>query len=231
MFKKMIPLLLALLLFITACTACANLTNRSDTFTYPIESFVVVGNYLDDNQVGHGSGSVIRQTEKGTIILTAEHVCDNPELQVVAAIHNKTPSVRVNELKSYVLHTDREEDLCMMKVPNGLEHYPVLPLSQTPPELQEKVFTTSSPRGLADLENNLVGMFEGLYLGETEVLGIMKSAFSIPTAGGSSGSPIFNMNGEIVSITTHGNRGFENVGYGPKWEVLHEFITDYLQLR
>ena len=59
----------------------------------------------------------------------------------------------------------------------------------------------------------MIPLFEGFYLGSMKVRSKYKKSysFSIPTKGGSSGSPILNSDGEVVGAVHSAYRGFENL--------------------
>ena len=61
--------------------------------------------------------------------------------------------------------------------------------------------------------DGMIPLFEGYYLGKMKIKNNrrLSYAFSIPTKGGSSGSPILNGYGEVVGATHSAYRGFENL--------------------
>ena len=61
--------------------------------------------------------------------------------------------------------------------------------------------------------SRMIPLFEGFYLGKRRGFPDqnMSYAFSIPTIGGSSGSPILNSRGEVVAAIHSAYRGFENI--------------------
>lgn len=213
-------------LFFISCTSCVSFPWASSDHTYPTESFVKMQTYLDDQQVTSGSGSVIQQTKRGTIVLTAGHICVNPRLDLISTVEGKEISLKAHGQDTEIITADIDIDVCLVKVEKGLRSVSPLAISHDGPKMQEAHFTVSSPAGVADTDTGLVGMFEGLFIGDTEILDLERSVFSIPSTGGSSGAPIVNENNAIVSITTHGDQRFEHMTIGPKWDDFYAFVAE-----
>ena len=88
---------------------------------------------------------------------------------------------------------------------------PALKISKFKPIIGEKYYNIAAPMGL--WSSKMIPLFEGFYLGDMKIRSNRKSsyAFSIPTKGGSSGSPILNSSGEVVGAIHSAYRGFENL--------------------
>ena len=99
---------------------------------------------------------------------------------------------------SEVLEKDEEKDYIIFRVKKErpTQKFPFAPYSKTAPEIGEKVFAIGNPEGL---EKTLAdGIVSGFREGEDLI------QITVPITHGSSGGPLFNMNGEVVGITSGG---------------------------
>ena len=88
---------------------------------------------------------------------------------------------------------------------------PALTISRSPPLIGEKYYNIAAPMGL--WSSKMIPLFEGYYLGAMKIRRDRRLSyvFSIPTKGGSSGSPILNGYDEVVGATHSAYRNFENL--------------------
>jgi hypothetical protein len=85
----------------------------------------------------------------------------------------------------------------------------------------EKVYNLSAPRGI--FGPGMLLMFDGYYAG----IGYNNYMFfSLPTKPGSSGSPILNQKGELVSMIFAGFPAMENIGLGSNLSAVRAFVSD-----
>ena len=209
---------------------------------FPIESFVMIsqdimsfeelcdenGNnclpvpMLRDRMTGTGSGVIIGEKDGKSLVLTAGHVCngistmDNPSDSLTLQYTMELTSGYGEEANGTVISLDSDNDLCLVIADDYLG--PSLPVSGTPPLLHEKIYTMASPLGLA--VPLAVPIFDGYYAGEVSTLFI----FTIPAAPGSSGSPILNDKGEIVSIISAAAVSFDEYAIGCQTSALQNFL-------
>jgi len=106
-----------------------------------------------------------------------------------------------------VIHTDKENDLVILKVKG--EKLPVVKLGDMgKANIGEKVYVISSPEGL---ENTIS---DGLLSGIREIDDQRKILqITAPISPGSSGGPVFNKNGEVIGIATMLLKEVQNINF------------------
>ena len=87
------------------------------------------------------------------------------------------------------------DDACVLTVYGVRDDVSIAELADDMPVIGERVFNAAAPK--AFFAPGLVPLFDGLYSGATQS-GV--SVFTIPTALGSSGSPVFDATGRIVGL-------------------------------
>ena len=115
-----------------------------------------------------------------------------------------------------ILSIDMINDLCLLIADTYLG--PALSVYDGEPALHEKVYNMASPLGLA--VPVAVPVFDGYFTGQVSSLYI----FTIPAAPGSSGSPVMNENGEILSIINAAAVSFDEYAIGCKTQALRNFL-------
>jgi hypothetical protein len=172
------------------------------------------------------SGFIVGHDREITLVGTSAHVCSilygNQINYFVQDYSPKNPEWNMTERASYILNDykgetyaaipiafDFEADICILG--SSKISLPALTISKFKPIIGEKYYNIAAPMGL--WSSKMIPLFEGFYLGDMKVRSNRKSsyAFSIPTKGGSSGSPILNSYGEVVGATHSAYRGFENL--------------------
>ena len=156
---------------------------------------------------GAASGAIIHGTEKGSYVLSAEHVCAGKNSGSVSS--SKISVVVIGDTgkghRARVLWTDFFSDICVLWVPSMTEGSEVR-VSPRPPAFGDHVMNLASPRGIAKLPYTLP-VFEGKYCGSDKRFAM----YTIPTARGSSGSPIFNDEGYLVGMIQARLVNFSNI--------------------
>lgn len=195
-------------------------TIRHDTSILPRDSFVKVLVKVDDRLYSTGSGVLIKHIDKSSYILTAGHMCESDRKISVLDIDEK-------EYQTIALAKAAEYDLCVL-VTEGVIPREVASLAKANPKLGDKVYNLAAPKGI--FSKNMVLHLQGYYSGEISVP-IEKhplSTYTIPSAGGSSGSPVFNEAGQVVGIISMKFQGFENVTLAVKHIDLQRMIGPLL---
>jgi len=162
-----------------------------------------------------------------THVLTAAHVCDYSDVTIGAIAVGYKPEITITaidisgekyELK--VVKTDPREDLCLLSSAKGVVlDIPVIRLSNFAPTVGAKYYNYAAPAGIFSthtvpiLEGYFTGNFQGLY-----------ALYTIPVAGGSSGSPIVNENGRLVGIIHSVHMYFHHLSFSARYSELKKFL-------
>jgi hypothetical protein len=172
------------------------------------------------------SGFIVGHDRDISLVGTSAHVCSilfgNQINYFVPDYSPINPRWKLSEKAAYILSDykgrryaaipvtfDFDADICILgtkKIP-----LPAFKISKNKPLIGEKYYNIAAPMGL--WSPKMIPLFEGFYLGSMRVRSERKSSyvFSIPTKGGSSGSPIINSYGEVVGAIHSAYRGFENL--------------------
>ena len=126
--------------------------------------------------------------------------------------------------EAHILTTDPRNDLCVLYVPK-LKGTPIV-LRDHPPKYGEKVFNLASPRGIASPPKS-IPVFSGYYAGADGRWDV----YTIPAAGGSSGSPIVDVDGYMVGIIQAHLRGFNHLTISSNYHKIKKMITDVVSGR
>ena len=219
--NKLLITLFVALVFSTSCV-------KTDHFpTHTIDSFVKVKriSYImrckQDPEKGEslcmpsiarssGSGALVSKGNLGGLILTAAHVCDSMEERL-------DPSIKGFEL-SVVDMSLKEYDACILAV-EGID-LPKIPVYEGRLVEGTKAYNVAAPVGI--MNKNMVPLLEGYYMGNDTP---HRAMYTIPAAGGSSGSPVVNSKGELIGMIHSVNIRFPMITVSPEFENLRKFIV------
>lgn len=167
-----------------------------------------------------GSGSVVfyGNTKK---VLTAAHVCDIGSIakKITKAGGKVFIKVVDRDGKSHIAELFRinnKVDICLLKTPTL--KVPALRISVKKPEYAEKVYNIAAPMGISD--GDMVPVFEGLFFGNKGD----RAYYNIPAIGGSSGSPILNVRGELVGMLHSVHFRFHHISLSATHADLWNFL-------
>ena len=76
----------------------------------------------------------------------------------------------------------------------------------------------------------MVPLLEGYNSGNVGAVGYEDTVYTIPTKGGSSGSPVLNSEGEVIGVTHSAIAGVENIAIACTWDELDSFLFRYNSL-
>tara|TARA_R100000008_G_scaffold86793_1_gene81633 strand:- start:2231 stop:2983 length:753 start_codon:yes stop_codon:yes gene_type:complete len=233
--KKYLNLLLIFIVpFISSCVSQTTVVKRlSDVkkSVVKIETYIKPGACSDGNTCSapeyslhsSGSGSII--IYGGSLaILTAAHICNLGPLEDIVRksggdiVHKAIDrSNKVHAL--FILKYNLKLDICILgaQKTKDLPNYPLV-LAVKAPEYAEKVYNLAAPVGIIDGE--MVPVYEGRFFGNSK----RNAFYGIPTIGGSSGSPIVNIKGELVGVIHSVHYRFHHITLSATYTDLWNFI-------
>lgn len=180
-----------LIMFVVSTLANAQLVGNQekaagDIYKMAGPSVVLIEMYGEDGKVsGTGSGFLVSDNGK---ILTNFHVI----------AHTKRATVRLSNDDAYdtvnVLDVDKRKDIALLKIKAVSLPYLKLGHSSSA-QVGDKLYTLGNPLGL--FQNTLS---EGLLSGIRQMDGYKMFQLSAPISHGSSGSPVFNGQGDVIGI-------------------------------
>jgi len=152
-------------------------------------SVVIIFAYNDKGEfLKLGSGFFISQSGD---IITNYHVLQGASSAEVKTSNGKTYPI------TYIIAKDEQNDIIRLSVDIPSQYVYPLSLSTTIPEVGEGIIVYDSPLGLEKTVS------DGIISAIREVPGYGKLIqITAPISPGSSGSPILNMNGEVIGIAT-----------------------------
>jgi len=187
---------------------------------------------------GEGSAIAVKSIKNNVKILTAHHVCEEQMWEALNLIfENKDgeydyPTFKIKahfygkEYTANIVKTDEDNDLCLLEIESEYG-YKVenLKVADKKPELGETLYSISAPLGISSKYTRL--HFHGAWAGCDDALtGLPFCYFTIPAAPGSSGSGVFNRQGELVSIISIAMSGFDEISGGPRQYFIKELIKN-----
>lgn len=152
-------------------------------------------------------------------ILSAYHVCDDfePRTMIMRTqandhmlIYRYTPLLKVtdfygNTYDAEMVRGDINNDLCLLGSSEMMGHIEPIRIAQSEPTEGDRIFNIASPHSLS--QPGAILSYEGYHGGKLPAGRLIKDGHylnAIPTAPGSSGSPVLNEDGEIISVVSYG---------------------------
>lgn len=215
-----------LVVYSTSC-GCATLFNSVNFKDAPRRSFVKI-EVVTDEYASTGSGVIIDQIKNSnTIILTAGHICHDNTIAMRVLDINEEPY----EITGFV--RAEKDDLCLLITDKQIDGQPVK-MADRVPEIGDHVYNIAAPMGIHG--PNMELMFDGYAQGNIQIReeNYPLDIYSIAGVGGSSGSPIFNENWELIGIVSRGMNDFQHimlsVGY-PRVKSFYDYaFTDQFKV-
>ena len=152
-------------------------------------STVIIFAYDDKGEfLQLGSGFFISQNGD---VITNYHVIQGASSAEIKTSDGKTYPI------TYIVAEDEQSDIIRLSVDISSKYVDPLSLSATVPEVGERILVYGSPLGLEKTVS------DGIVSAIREVPGYGKLIqITAPISPGSSGSPVLNMNGEVIGIAT-----------------------------
>lgn len=163
------------------------------------------------NPMAHGTGIIVNTSKGKQVVLTNGHVC---EAFSQSPVLNNTLTTQ----KSNILYVDILSDLCIIEVPKKLE-VRAIPLAEKEPRMNQELFSIGYPLGHDKnlLSGRGIGLntvpMHKLFQGQVRCPQIVVNNFqaycltieqvmatNVVLFPGGSGSPVFNLNNELVGL-------------------------------
>jgi S1-C subfamily serine protease len=229
--RKMLLTSLCALLLLSSCTIFSTLVikNKKDSFVQVLAIRTVKGN---DIGISTASGVVVENRGPDTFILTAGHFClDEDHINKTVKPIDGVFITKLNgdSHKGSVHAISRLWDICLLKAPNlGIKPVRVAAHDN---EVGDNAVNIAAPNGL--FGKDLIMSYEGRYAGhgggefhiEQEV-----DFYTFPVAPGSSGSPVFNLKGELVGLVFAVDARYHHITLAVTREQIIMFLESVLDL-
>ena len=173
-----------------------------------------------------GSGIIVEH-ENLYGVLTAAHVCKQPEIketsyknyQIILSKKDKIYIEMQNGKKelSEILLINDKDDLCLLKKKKS-DDLPAVKVATKEPQRSDRVYNIAAPYGITG--NNLTLIFEGYFSGTSGNW----FYYTLPARPGSSGSAVLNERYELIGTLNVAVRNFENVGLGSGLKQIKNFL-------
>ena len=223
-------LLLASFIFLISCCNKGLAVENFFTKNSPVKNqsiyFVIKKDFIETapdelTQIAQstGTGASVLSTKTHSNIITAGHVCYG----IISAMSNHTTYTLYDfngrETNAKIVGLDLESDLCLLKIQR--ESKPIR-ISGNKLSSGDKVFYAGYPLGI--YMPGSLHHFQGYYSGTDPA---SFSMFSLPAAPGSSGSPIVNKSGDLISVVSAVTADFDNLTIGASLERIGPFLAEY----
>ena len=171
--------------------------------------------------ISMGSGAVVLYKNK-KVVLTAAHVCKQDSFEKFVNTHNGRFFLKAIDRggKEYLIRVikyDNNQDICLLASISG-DLPPYLKISSKKPEYAEIVYNLAAPLGIID--GQMVPTYQGFFFGNSEG----NAFYSIPVAGGSSGSPIVSSKGELIGMIHSVHYKFHHISLSATYQQLWNFL-------
>jgi len=175
--------------------------------TENLPSFVTVYNLDEENNDSYASGFIIANNG---VVVTNYHLFSSNEKPDIINIKKGFIILYDNSIYpvASVLYADSKKDIIIVKIDSKNNKFPIVKLGDSNNiEPGDEVVNINNKLGILNTIDR--GIISGYKLIENMPIEVIQT--SIPTEGGSSGSPIFNNKGQAIGILFRGN--FINVSY------------------
>ena len=172
-----------------------NIVAKTESAVFNIYSYNEYG-----NPENTGSGFFI---SNDGIALTNHHVIDDTKIGFIKTHDNKVFQI------DNLIEVDTIADVAKIKINSGDFKFNFLKISNKNIRKGQEIFVIGNPNGLENVVSN------GIVSAIRENITFTEIQFTAPISPGSSGSPIFDMNGNVIGIVTSSFGGDnQNLNFG-----------------
>ena len=169
--------------------------------------------------IASASGVVLSSSSSHIFILTANHFCETSNMEkMMGEIKIRAFIGETSRLVDSVTFSQKA-DLCLLQ---GLrfkeENFKTTVIAKEMPSIGDRVINVAAPDGMASPNTRL--MFDGNFSGCEG----LNCVYTVPATFGSSGSAIYNKEGELISLLVAAATNFENVSMGPHVKLIQTLI-------
>ena len=169
--------------------------------------------------VASASGVVLSSSSSHIFILTANHFCEDSPVEKIMGETKIRAFIGETSRLTTIVNYSENADICLLQ---GLkykdENFKTTKIAKEMPLIGESVINVAAPDGMASPNTRL--MFDGKFSGCEGY----SCVFTVPATFGSSGSAIYNKEGELIALLVAAATNFENVSMGPHVEMINTFI-------
>ena len=229
--------LLIILLFSLLTSSCAKdkeyRIQNSIARTRPSFGYVIVMN--NGNKLGTGSGVVVYHDRKHSFVLSAGHMCDDPQYTYEIQDYKGNKYTAIVE-KFKLERIGRRRDLCLFKTNKRVPHAPIT-IAWKEPQWGDKVWNLNATLGdfAPKTKKNHHGMTQ-IHTGWFSGFRPDMNRYTFTQLGvlpGASGSMVLNKRGQLISIITsyRGGTGFRTneISFGMSLPEIREFLKGYIR--
>ena len=152
-------------------------------------------------------------------------VDDNGRIRIISTAHDLKNLKEINiilydgsEVAGRILKIDFHRDLCLIQIDKKLENFIPLSSPKNLLEIDEKLYSISCPINLKKTVSS------GNFTAPKRVDDLILWQVQMKIYPGSSGSPVFDENGNLSAIVTGRYRGTDSVGFLIPFKTLMEFL-------
>jgi len=169
--------------------------------------------------IASASGVILSSSSSHIFILTANHFCEVSDVERVMGEVKIRIFLGESSRLASVVTSSKKADLCLLEALRFKEeNYTTTRLAKEMPLIGSTLINVAAPDGMASPNTRL--MFDGSFAGCEG----LNCVFTVPATFGSSGSAVYNEEGELVSILVAAAVNFENVSMGPHVDMIRVLV-------
>jgi S1-C subfamily serine protease len=223
-------------LFITLCmVGCSSVVR----YSYVVKDPVDANNFYNSVaivSVEHNGKKILSGTAFAydkDHLLTAAHIClSAAKLQIFLTrqqslflTYTTDENIRIKLGGVEINNIFTTDDICMLKRPNhGLKPVNILG-DYSKVKIKDRVFIVGAPVGVGVIDFHGKVISPSSYHGSVSLR--RRLIVSAAITGGSSGSPVFNLDGEVIGILIMGHLTFDHLGVCVPSSRIHDFLKKH----